>query len=506
MERPNLTLRSALLLFCLLLAGLVVASGAAAASSADRALVRAATDAATCRLPSACAAAQRRLQAAGARLGNGTRAASRADQRAPAANISGATLRWNRVAGVRRYVVVRRAKGERAVFSVVGGLSTGVVAGASYAVRTAVVGSVWSASRTLAVAAPPVDVAGPSTPPVAAAAGSSPTPASSPAAPVSPPVPAGSADPFEFGLNSGSALLWELGFMGPLAPKHVRAEVPIGSSVDALAPIVEAYARAGAQPLLVAHVAGRVPTAAEAANVGRWAAAFGPGGTFWQGRSYPAGVAVTEIEFLNEVNNPWNYAEGSKGPDWYVDPAFLQRARDYAVRVREAGLAVRAANPAVGILAVGDEYAGYTTWMDAMLAQVPDLADYVKGWTIHPYGPDWQLTMDALLAATRGITQRPMYATEWGLATDGGTCLSDNFGWDTCLGSAAAATALNGAVAGMRARYGSRLAAVYLYSGRDLGIHGLTTDREMFFGALRYDGSSKGAYTDAVKALLAAST
>jgi hypothetical protein len=57
----------------------------------------------------------------------------------------------------------------------------------------------------------------------------------------------------------------------------------------------------------------------------------------------------------------------------------------------------------------------------------------------------------------------------------------------------------------MRARYGSRLAAIYLYSTSDLKATGASNDREMYFGALHNDKSTKGAFTAEVRRQLGAS-
>jgi hypothetical protein len=56
----------------------------------------------------------------------------------------------------------------------------------------------------------------------------------------------------------------------------------------------------------------------------------------------------------------------------------------------------------------------------------------------------------------------------------------------------------------MRARYGSRLASVFLYSTSDLKATGASDDREQYFGVLRSDKSPKGAYTSEVISQLTA--
>lgn len=435
--------------------------------------------------------------------------------------VDGRTLRWSAVASAPGYEFVTKVPGAPARYEKV--RTTALVPTTHpgktvrYSVRTDVASSEWAPERTIAFPAgqsvpsrsadkqaPSADVAAL---PTATAEQPRSVPAATATAPDATPAPAGT---LEFGINSGSALEWEFGFIKALEAKHIRAEFAAATSVATMAPVVEAYAKAGVKPLLLAGFHGRVATAAEVANVATWAAAFGPGGTFWVGKSYPSSVQITEIEFGNELNNPSFYPAVNTGTGWHREPTFLQRARDYAVRVREVALAVKAANAGVGILAVGDQYAGYTTWVDAMFESVPDLGSYVKGWTVHPYGQaaSWRQAMDTMIAATRahGAPDLPLYATEMGLATDDGRCLSDNFGWNACMSYAAAASALQSTVASMRERYGARLASIYAYSGRDLARPGAGNDREHFFGALQYDGKPKGEFTAAVKTLLARSS
>jgi hypothetical protein len=162
----------------------------------------------------------------------------------------------------------------------------------------------------------------------------------------------------------------------------------------------------------------------------------------------------------------------------------------------------------VGLLAQADDAnTGSANWVNGMFDAVPDLGTRVAGWTIHPYGPrtKWEPRLDRLVAQTgaRGASSSiPIYVTEWGLASDNGRCLSDNYGWDPCMSYSAAATALHGTVADMRAKYGARLRAFFLYQGHDQRASGATTEREHYFGALRSDLGDKGGYSAEVRALM----
>jgi hypothetical protein len=308
---------------------------------------------------------------------------------------------------------------------------------------------------------------------------------------------------FEMGAEAGSATLWELPWLQTLGAHTARMEFEVNAPVSKLEPIVEGYARAGIRPLLLATFTGRVPSTAEAQNVATWAAAFGPGGSFWRGRNLPAGTAVTDIEFGNETNNPYQFGESSER--WFEASSFIQRAEAYARRLRDAQIAIAQTGAQVGLLGIADEYGGHTSWDEAMFRAVPDLGQRVAGWTAHPYGPNWRTTLDGVIANTQaaGAPALPIYVTEWGLSSDNGRCLDDNFGWNPCMTYQEAATVLGENVAAMRARYGSRLRAFYLFQARDQRPTGTASDREYYFGALQSNRAPKGAYTAEVQSLLA---
>src|SRR6185436_11068173 len=185
---------------------------------------------------------------------------------------------------------------------------------------------------------------------------------------------------------------------------------------------------------------------------------------------------------------------------------YAARAKAYALRFKEAQLAVKAANPNVGLLAQGDNAVNQDAWVINMFRAVPDLGQRAAGWTIHPYGPNWKTRIDSTINSTRtaGSPALPIWVTEWGLSTDNGRCLSDNYGWPKCLTYAQAATTLHSVVTGMLSTYGSRLGAFYLYQVHDQKDSGTDTGREYYFGVLQRNHQAKGAYTTEAKSLLAA--
>jgi hypothetical protein len=398
---------------------------------------------------------------------------------APVLRVSGNTISWARVADVDRYVLATKVPGRADAYRIVTGTSVTppVVPGqrVTYGLRTDVPRSTWAREVSIAYAATP-----------------SPAPT---------PAPGG----FEAGVVSGSDVLNEAKVSGRLGARVVRVEFSIGKPAAEMRAAIDAHARNGTRVVPLAGFHGRMPSVAEARNLGEWAREFGPDGRFWQGRS-DGHLAVRQIEFGNETSYGYQY-----GDNW-DQPSYSARAREYALRFRDAHEAIRAANPGVGLLAQGeDANTGSMNWVNGMFDAVPDLAARVAGWTIHPYGPRfrWEPRMDRMIEqlASRGVARAglPIWITEWGLSTDDGRCLSDNYYWDKCMTFAQAASALKTTVADMRARYGARLRAFFVYQARDQYRSGYSTNREHYFGALRNDLSEKGAYSRAVRELLASS-
>jgi hypothetical protein len=316
------------------------------------------------------------------------------------------------------------------------------------------------------------------------------------------PLPAGIPG-FTMGMVSGPAAAWEAQQMPGLHPTLVRFAVDIDTSAADLQSQISGLAAHGIQALPMAAFYGRVPSTAEAQNLANWAHAFGPGGTFWQGRS-DGYLAMRHIEFGNETNDSYQF--NGCGPGCST---FTSRAQQYALRAKDAALAIKAANPNVSLLAQGDSGGCWCSqWLDGMFSAVPNLNQLIGGWTVHPYGPKQRYapSLDEMVrdTAKHGDTTLPFYATEYGISTDNGRCLSDNYMWPKCLTYAQAGSDLMGAIADMHATYGTRLAAVMIFEQRDMSDSGTTTNREGYFGAYQHDFAPKGAYTTAVQSLLAA--
>ncbi len=306
-----------------------------------------------------------------------------------------------------------------------------------------------------------------------------------------------SASSFQPGLNSGWEPTWDVEGAAKLGAKLVRLDVGIEQSPQSMESIVADYAAKDIQVEFLADFYGSMPTPAEAANLATWAKTFGPGGSFWAKRTDGA-LAAKLIEFGNETSYSYQYSNDTTA-------GYASRAQTYALRFKEAALAVHAANPEVGLLAQGDAGNAGSTWIENMFKAVPNLGQYVAGWTIHPYGPGFRPRLEALIretAAQGAPSNIPIDITEWGLATDNGKCLTENYGWNPCMTYSEAAEVLTRSVSEMRQLLGSRMGLFMLYQVRDKQPTGASSDREEYFGALQHELQPKGQYTEAAQALM----
>jgi hypothetical protein len=307
--------------------------------------------------------------------------------------------------------------------------------------------------------------------------------------------PGAAAHGFTVGLVSGPAAGWEARITSGahLHPKVVRVPFHIGTPVSQMRGAIASLAARHEQALLLAEFYGSVPSASETRSLGAWAQAFGPGGSFWRGRR-DGRLAVRYIEFGNETNQSYQF--GGCGPGC---SGYGPRAREYAARLKDAQQAIHGR---VRLLAVGDDNSS-TTWVDNMYRAVPDLNRRIGGFTEHPYGPGYKRRMGYLLRNLRrhGAGGKPVFVTEFGIASDNGRCLSDNYGWPRCLSYAQAGSTLRRVVADLHSSF-PQIAELFLFEQRDTSPSGSTRNREAYFGALQSKGQAKGGLTSAVRSLL----
>jgi hypothetical protein len=378
----------------------------------------------------------------------------------PAVSATGDLLSWSAIPGVGSYVVASRVPGQAETESVVSetSFSPPVMQGltASYSVRTDVEGSSWS---------PPVSISFPS---------------------------------FQPGVNAGWIYNGQLDeqAVATLGAKIVRVNFPIEWTASQLKATIAGYAALGVRVAPLALFDGRIPTAAEAKGLASWAKAYGPGGTFWKGRSDGA-LAIQTIEFGNETSGGYQYGDGAGAP------SYMERARDYAVLVKEAAQSISAAGMNVGMLAVSEDWTG--DWMNEMFSAVPNLGRYVAGWVSHPYGTEWKLKLENIIkqSASHGASSSiPIDVTEWGLSSDNGRCLSENYGYTPCMTYQLAGETLRSVFAEMSQLLGKRLGLFLLYQARDQAPSGTSTERESYFGVLQHELQPKGEFTKAVEEVL----
>ena len=288
-----------------------------------------------------------------------------------------------------------------------------------------------------------------------------------------------------------------------LGARVVRVEFDIATPAAALRTTVAALARRGARPLLLAGFHGRLPSEAEARNLASWAREFGPRGRFWKHRRPARRHPVRFIEFGNETSY------GDQYGDDYRTGSYAARAELYATRFAQAHAAIRRTHRKVGLLAQADDGgSGSSAWVGHMFRAVPRLGRMVAGWTVHPYGPRWRwkAKLHGLVrqTAAHGAPRRiPIDVTEYGISSDDGAPLSDNYGWPVDETYAQAAKSLRSTVAGMRhdRLIERRLRLFMIYALYDQLPPHSSSNREHYFGALRHDLAPKGAYTAEVRRL-----
>jgi hypothetical protein len=290
------------------------------------------------------------------------------------------------------------------------------------------------------------------------------------------------------GVNAGTEPL-DLTGVSTLRAKVVRVHF---SASEATAPWLlewdKRYAERGVVMQPVATFDGRVLSAAEAKGL----------------------VALDKLPGLKNVELGNETSYGYQYRDGYSSSSYKERARLYAVRVREAAEAL---NPhGIGVLAQAEDGgSGSSTWVKEMFASVPTLSRYVSAWVIHPYSnqhspsqPDSYGVpkMERMVAnlAEQGDTTTPIAVTEWGVSTDEGLALNNGTSLTYAEAGKIAETTVPRLFAAAKRH---PIASFIVYQVRDQREHKATTDHEMYFGALSHTDGNKGGYTTAIEKLMA---
>jgi hypothetical protein len=287
---------------------------------------------------------------------------------------------------------------------------------------------------------------------------------------------------FSPGINGGADTTYDVPGVASLGAKLVRLDVPYQHvSESSVAQEAAQYVAKGIAPLMLYDFHGTMPTAAQVQGI--VALAHIPG--------------VKTVEFGNETSYGYQYGDGASSS------SYKERARTYAHRFVEAAKALMPYH--VELLAQGsDGGSGSPVWVNEMFAAEPDLLSYVSGWTIHPYGPNGSAEMSRMIAdlAQHGDTTLPIDITEWGVASDNGRALSENYGFPVNLTYAKAGNLLGEWAAKYRAQCDGRLRDFVVYQVRDQQKTGASKSREAYFGALEHEDQRKAGYTEAVEALM----
>ena len=142
------------------------------------------------------------------------------------------------------------------------------------------------------------------------------------AAPAPAPAPSGPG-PFSFGIVTTRGIE-HIDDARKLGARITRIHFDIHTPVADMREFVGRAASQGVEVILLAAFEdGGIPSADEARGLGAWAREFGPGGTFWQGRSDGA-YASRYIEFGNETS--YSY-QGTQNEGGAVRPARPRRHR-----------------------------------------------------------------------------------------------------------------------------------------------------------------------------------
>lgn len=230
-----------------------------------------------------------------------------------------------------------------------------------------------------------------------------------------------------------------------------------------------------------------IRTAAYGAYVRDAVARYGPGGTFWKAHpQYDAGLAPVWFELWNEP-----YLVGPV----VDDPLEAER---YAALFDAGVVGGRKANPkARFLLALDTSAAGHPgvaeRWLGRLTDADPGILTRADAVAAHPYNIGLGLEENALDELSIALqahkaTDLPIWVTEIGWSTCGG---GDGGG---CVPEQRQARDLTAFLGMVRARYATRVPAVFVYRLRDLEVPA-AAEREGGFGLIRLDGRRKPAWS-----------
>jgi hypothetical protein len=167
------------------------------------------------------------------------------------------------------------------------------------------------------------------------------------------------------------------------------------------------------------------------------------------------------------------------------------------------------------LLVEGEDALTGSGWVGAMVGAAPALRTRTDvAFTVHPNGQrnasgspggGWEPRIVRMISQLNAadILSPPIFITEWGISTDNGVALSDNYGWPTNMTYVAAGNAAASNIPAMFDRF-MNLRAVIWYSTQDLRDPGFNNGRENYFGARRLNETDKPGLTERLRELAAA--
>lgn len=367
---------------------------------------------------------------------------------APVLSVTGSTIKWSKVADVTSYLLVTKVPGQPDATSTITCSTTPcevtppAVPGTTvnYGMRTNVTSSTWASPEVSIAYAPPPSA-------------------------------------LEIGINGTPDWLSMLTLgIDAVDARVVRLDTARMTTTTAKDNAVATARAGGARPEFV-----YVNRATAPATIRADALAYGPTAT--------STLPLLYVELGNE--DSYSY----KG-------ATATTATTYGDQVEAVANALIGTGVKVIVQADDAKINATTNWVANMYSTFPNMHNNagVGGWVIHPYGPDYLTRINRLITQTTAQgapASFPIFVTEFGLSTDNGNCLSDNYGWSTCMTYAQAGSTMRDVVNDVRAN-APAVTGWYIYHEIDAVLPGVNSDRESYFGVMKRDGTNKPGYTDMV--------